>query len=778
MKISIYEKFGRTFFIGGCFCVALGLFIFFIQSVNGEGGEDVIFEEVTKEESSKKNDVENEPEKLETEPEELEEKESEELELEEEENKGTGENGIVNKETESVSEEIQTEEADENIEIERAGIKIEKKTEILSSDESNEEVDSKGSGDENENDEGIEDGNDADEIKKDESEDEDDEEECEEEQDEFEIIISEVVIGDESSTKNEFVELYNFSEKEIDLKGFSLKKRTKGGSSKSNLVSSSKFSGTIGAGKFFVIKNQKHTGVIDSDLEFSGSSYSITTNNRIYLEDSDGNLVDAIGWGICEKDCEEGIIFDELKEGQSLSARLNDKPKQKYAKKFEVTNIKTPGQENIFSSEIEYPKNVLFSEVLSNPEGTDKNFEWIELENKNMGKIVLSDWVIENGSGKRFKMKEVEMAGLGFGLIQIKDSSFVVRNSNEELKLIDPAENIIDSLSIAESAPSGISFGKTEERGWCWNRKQTPNAKNIANNLPKIEIEKDKKIYKNIYTEFDASETSDKDHDELKFVWDFGDGHKSYQEETKHKYEKNGKYRIFLTVKDGFEELTEDFKITVKSFPRREIRITSLLPNPKGTDSGNEMIEIENLSSKKINLLNFYIATGKKFSSLVRHQILEDFILKPGEKRFISNKKLCKFSLLNKGGKVKLLYPDGKGAFKLEYEKEKIGDDDVFQFNGNRWEWIVANLPTKQFAKQFVSQEDIDKINQETEANKEIKKILNVITHNVELKICETYLKMQIENWRNVRENPLQFFWRENLNKRMSSMKLVASTEK
>jgi hypothetical protein len=567
-----------------------------------------------------------------------------------------------------------------------------------------------------------------------------------------EIVFSEIVIGDENDTKNEFIELYNFSDKEIDLKEFSLKRRAKNGPEESNLVSSGSFFGVIGPGEFFVIKNKKFEGANDADLVFSGKYYSIAEDNRIYLRDSEGNLIDAIGWGSCEKDCEENMISAELKEGQSLSRKNLESPKNFLASEFEITSIKTPGEKNVFSKSLKYADSIVFSEVLSNPEGADKNFEWIELENKGFAKANLDGWAIENGSGKRFKLADLELGVGEQKTVFIRNSSFVIRNTNEKLLLINPAEKIVSSISIPGSAPSGVSFGWSEERGWSWQKKQTPNGKNIANQLPIISIKKDKKVYRNTYAIFDASKSKDGDKDKLKFVWDFGDGHKSYLKETKHLYKKKGVYKASLSVKDGFEVVQKDFKVEVKSYPKRELRFTQLLPNPKGKDRGNELIEIENLSSKKVNLFNFYIANGHKSSSVVRHRISDDFILKPGEKRFISNEKVCSFSLLNTEGKVQLLYPDGKKAFEIEYEKEKINEGDIFQLENEDWEWLNVEIPATLAVKTIVEEESA--IESDEELMRKINLILSKMTLNGELKICETYLKMQIENWKNSERTP------------------------
>ena len=52
-------------------------------------------------------------------------------------------------------------------------------------------------------------------------------------------------------------------------------------------------------------------------------------------------------------------------------------------------------------------------------------------------------------------------------------------------------------------------------------------------------------------TSFDASGSSDPDGDTLTYHWDFGDGTTSDEKTTTHVYEKNGMYRVSLTVKDS-----------------------------------------------------------------------------------------------------------------------------------------------------------------------------------------------------------------------------------
>lgn len=568
------------------------------------------------------------------------------------------------------------------------------------------------------------------------------------------VVINEIVIGDDFSTKNDFIELYNYSSKEIDLDGFSLKKKTSGGS-KSNLVSSSKFKGKIGPGKFFVIKNVNYNREILSDTSFSGKSYSIAKNNRVYLHNREGVLVDFIGWGVCGEKCESDLFPFDLVEGVSLSRKKIDKDVE-HKKLFELTGFTTPGEKNVFSSEIVYPEKIGFSEILSNPEGVDKGSEMVELKSGEDSLISLSGWSLENGAGKRFTLKNFSIKAQGFLVIKIENSSFVIRNSKEKLSLINPAGKIVDVVEMTFSAPSGISWGIDSKGEWSWNREKTFGADNKINRLPKIKIKTDKKVYRNIYAEFNASSSYDKDGDALKFVWDFDDGHRSYLAKTKHLFKKKGVYNILLKVSDGYGFSEKKFKVKVKSYPRKKLRLTKIIPNPAGKDKESEEIEIFNHSSKRLNLKNFYLATGavnKKFSSLTKHRIKKDLFIDPGESIIIKNKsKLCAFSLLNKGGRVSLLYPDGKTVDKLEYLKEKIFDDEYFKKEAGGWVWVREI--------DFDDSVDVSDDTKEPSVNSSAQFFIEGAFYNEKELLCENLTKVRIDNWKSAQSSVIKTLFR------------------
>ncbi len=576
------------------------------------------------------------------------------------------------------------------------------------------------------------------------------------------IVINEVMLGQEGFTKNEFVELYNATDENIDLEGWNLKKMTKSGT-KSNLLSKSKFRGIIKKGGYFVIAHPNYKSISVVDAIYSGSSYSISKNNAVVLLDDDQREIAALCWGICGYECPGEKYDDNSRDGMSISRTSEEN------NSYAVSRIPTPGEQNQFPPKEKYSKLIIFNEVLPNPQGTDKNNEWVEFKNLDSEEIDLSGWIIENGSGKRLTIKRAISSSDKLLVVSVENTSLSVRNNNEQLLLLDPNEEIVDRVVINGYAKSGLSYNRTSQGTWKWSRFLTPGEKNRMNNPPKIRITKSKKIYKDIYAEFDASKTNDKDKDKLKFRWDFGDGHKSYLKETRHKYDKKGKYKVVLTVDDGSEKVEKLFRIEVRSYPRREFKITKLIPNPSGKDRGNEIIVIRNLYKKRANLKGFKIATGRNKSHLVNHPIYDDFIIRSGKEKKIMNKEICKFTLLNKKGVVVLKYPDGKIADVVSYEKEKIANDEEYVLIFDQWKWIGGEGMNVQDGTSGISS-SLEVVQDYLIEKPEMFDFL-LITKNETEKICECLGKIKIENWKNKNKN-----WLEVLN--FKKMNILTKVQK
>ncbi|MER3581550.1 MAG: hypothetical protein C4347_01745 [Patescibacteria group bacterium] len=115
------------------------------------------------------------------------------------------------------------------------------------------------------------------------------------------IIINEIQFETASDTKDEFIELYNPNNEEIDLTCWKLEKY----SSKQNptstptlitLIPQSKFQGKIKPNGFFLITSSSTKEKYQADLAYA-ESYSISKNNTIILRKPNGEISDLVGYG-------------------------------------------------------------------------------------------------------------------------------------------------------------------------------------------------------------------------------------------------------------------------------------------------------------------------------------------------------------------------------------------------------------------------------------------------------------------------------------------------
>lgn len=108
-------------------------------------------------------------------------------------------------------------------------------------------------------------------------------------------LINQVMIGQKENAKNEFVELYNPNDISVDLKFYSLRKKTASGS-ESNLISNKNFQGTIPAKSYFLISTTDFGPQIKADINYSSTS-SLSKNNSLLLYDQNNHLIDKLGFG-------------------------------------------------------------------------------------------------------------------------------------------------------------------------------------------------------------------------------------------------------------------------------------------------------------------------------------------------------------------------------------------------------------------------------------------------------------------------------------------------
>src|SRR4030042_1365478 len=354
----------------------------------------------------------------------------------------------------------------------------------------------------------------------------------------------------------------------------------------------------------------------------------------------------------------------------------------------------TPGDDNVIeipkdsSDDIKTSENyssaekVYLNEILPNPkDGSDG--EYLEIVNDEGEPVYLYKWTIRDASktGKYvFEDHTIVEPGKYF-VVYRPQFKIALNNGAESVYLYNPTGALVSRPSY-DKAPQGVSYN-FDGQNWKWSKYLTPKKENKFDSPPVVKIKKVKNSYKNLFTEFSVS-AKDKETKKLKYTWDFGDGRKSYLAKTSHKYLATGKYRVTLTVRDDSQFVEKRFLVKVKKYPRPDLEILKLLPNPAGKDSEGELVDIRNNSKKKIDLEGWKIATGSASSKIYNHPISEELILNPGETKTVT-REFSKFSLNNKAGKVQLVFPDGKIADDVEYEKEKIADDEAYIKLNDEW---------------------------------------------------------------------------------------------
>jgi len=112
------------------------------------------------------------------------------------------------------------------------------------------------------------------------------------------IIISEIQIAGKDGNgktfpKEDFVELYNPNENDLDLTNWYLQRKTKSASDFSPYIPKNLLSGKI-------IKSQEYFLIINASSSFSAdttTTYPLTEDNTLILKNPNGQVVDKIGWG-------------------------------------------------------------------------------------------------------------------------------------------------------------------------------------------------------------------------------------------------------------------------------------------------------------------------------------------------------------------------------------------------------------------------------------------------------------------------------------------------
>jgi len=185
---------------------------------------------------------------------------------------------------------------------------------------------------------------------------------------------------------------------------------------------------------------------------------------------------------------------------------------------------------------------------------------------------------------------------------------------------------------------------------------------------------------------FDGFLSYDPDDDTLNYFWNFGDGATETEEKAAHTYLYSGQYIVTLLVDDG--ELSDLDIITVNIY-NQSVIISEFIPNPTGSDTENEWIELFNQSDQIANLTNWQLDNQEDGSS--PFVFPANSLIAPRQ-FLVLRRPITKISLNNDADQVRLIYPDGSLATEVSYSGENEQGFSV-AFDGLDYFWTKIPTP-------------------------------------------------------------------------------------
>lgn len=133
--------------------------------------------------------------------------------------------------------------------------------------------------------------------------------------------------------------------------------------------------------------------------------------------------------------------------------------------------------------------------------------------------------------------------------------------------------------------------------------------------------------------------------------------------------------------------------------------LSELLPDPEGSDSSDEFVEIFNSDNKNIDLLGWSLQDSSRTFTWA-----ESVVLKPQEYRafYITDTKI---SLNNLGEKISLLDPEEKIISTVTYGKSQTGLS--YNYDSDEWAWSTIITPNEKNNIEEPASEDPDQKDEE-----------------------------------------------------------------
>ncbi len=529
------------------------------------------------------------------------------------------------------------------------------------------------------------------------------------------ILINEIAwMGTETSANDEWIELFNMTDQDIVLDGWSISSQD--GTPQIDLL------GTIKANSYYLLERSDDDTVPDkiADLIYTGA----LGNSGEYLE-----LKNASGTAISFLDASSAWLAGDNTTKQTMSRTSDGEWLSS------LSSLGTPAEVNDFASSSEVASDIsqdqasssstiknetsdysvgtsastkttkgkskiIISEIFPNPKGSDEQTEFIELYNAGQETVDLFEWQIADEGKRRFRFKiSRKIKAKSYLILFRKETKLAMNNNGDTISLYKKDRKTALQKISYKKASENMSYncltsdleilGKLANVDCLWSETLTPGEANkihLPNRAPNVDFSVGDFLLARNPILFDSSDTIDLDDDELEYSWDFGDGYFSYFAMPDHTFAKAGEYEVLLEVSDGelsaeakrkinimdwkinTEELTSSRELILNY---KDIKISQVLPNPEGTDIDGEYVEIINSGQDKINLLNWQIDDAEGGSR--PYTFKNPLYLSAGQSYLLARED-SGIALNNNRDEVRIIAPDKSIVDLLSYSKPKEGE--------------------------------------------------------------------------------------------------------
>ena len=285
----------------------------------------------------------------------------------------------------------------------------------------------------------------------------------------LDIVINEIAwMGTKASSSDEWIELYNNTNQEINLNGWSLYE---------NETEIEPLIGIIRPNSYYLIERTDDSTIknIKASQEPSGwGGYGLNNNGEnLKLINDKSIIIDQVdcsnGWFAGNKEKYQTMErTSPIKESSPDNWQTNSLPIEAVDNQNNIING-TPKFLNSQKKEIiKYSSNIIINEILPSPKGADSENEWIKLKNEGGEAVSLLNWKIEDTTGvtTTYTIQNETISSQDFIILKRPQTKIILNNSGDCLKLIQPNNKIIDSVCF-ENAPLNHSYSYIYNE-WVW----------------------------------------------------------------------------------------------------------------------------------------------------------------------------------------------------------------------------------------------------------------------------------------------------------------------